>query len=299
MKRKWMVFLTMFFMLVIIIVCSKQNDLPTLKNPYLGQKPPGMKPELFAPGIISSPDFLEYCLTFSSDGKEIYFNRSGAGVYVCRLKDNEWSGPEKPEFTKRYWVGEAHITPDGKRMLVNRYKELEEGEQGGIWEFHRIEDDWGNPKFLVPFGMRATTTVDGTIYTTDVSGYKKENEDGGIIACFSVSRNGYERNTDPGGGVNTESLDSHPFIDPKERYIIFNSNRPGGMGKSDLYVCFKNPDGSWGDAINMRELNSTEGDWCATVSPDGKHLFYTSNIDQNIYWVDAKIIEKFKADEKE
>jgi hypothetical protein len=297
MKRKWMVFLTMSFILAIIIACSKQDDFPILKGPYLGQKPPGMIPEIFAPGIISNSDFLEYCLTFSSDGKEIYFNRSGAGVFVCRLKDNGWSDPEKPEFAKRYKVGEAHITPDGKRMLVNRYGGLNEGEQGGIWEFHRIKDDWGNPKFLIPFGMRATTTFDGTIYTTDVSGYKKENEDGGIIACFSLSRKGYQRNTDPGGGVNTESLDSHPFIDPKERYIIFNSDRPGGMGKSDLYVCFKNSDGSWGGAINMRELNSTEGDWCATISPDGKYLFYTSNFDHNIYWVDAKIIEELKPDE--
>ncbi|MFB0563000.1 MAG: TolB family protein, partial [Candidatus Lokiarchaeia archaeon] len=102
------------------------------------------------------------------------------------------------------------------------------------------------------------------------------------------------RGPDPGGGVNTESLDAHPFIDPNERYIIFDSDRAGGLGKSDLYVCFKNTDGSWGDAINMRELNSTEGDWCATVSPDGKYLFYTSNMDENIYWVDSKIIEELK-----
>jgi hypothetical protein len=213
------------------------------------------------------------------------------------LRDIGWSTPEKPEFAKRYEVGQAHITPDGKRMLVNRYRGLNEGEQGGIWEFRRIKDDWGNPKFLIPFGMRATSTFDGAIYTTDISGYEKENEDGGIIACFSVSRNGVQRNIDPGGGVNTESLDGHPFIDPKEHYIIFDSDRPGGMGKSDLYVCFKNSDGSWGDAINMRELNSIEEDWCATVSPDGKYLFYTSNLDKNIYWVDAKIIDELKPKE--
>jgi hypothetical protein len=46
---------------------SQQDDSPGLKWLYLGQKPPGMTPEIFAPGIISSSDFLEYCLTFSSD----------------------------------------------------------------------------------------------------------------------------------------------------------------------------------------------------------------------------------------
>jgi hypothetical protein len=284
---------------ILFVFCNKaqQDDSPVLKDLYLAQKPPGMTPEIFAPGIVSSPDFLEYSLTFSSDGKEIYFNRSGYGIFVCRWRDNGWSEPEKPEFAKSYQVGEAHITPDGKRMLVNRYRGLNEGEQGGIWEFHRIKEDWGNPKFLIPFGMRATSTVDGTIYTTDISGYKKENADGGIIACFSVTRKGYQRDIDPGGGVNTESLDSHPFIDLKERYIIFNSDRPGGLGKGDLYVCFKNSDGSWGEAIHMKELNSTEGDWCATVSPDGKYLFYTCNLDQNIYWVDARIIDELKPKE--
>jgi hypothetical protein len=153
---------------------------------YLGQKPPGMTPEVFAPGIISSSDFLEYCLTFSPDGREIYFNRSGAGVFVCRLRGNGWSAPEKPEFAKHYQVGEVHITPDGKRMLVNRYKGLNEGEQGGIWELHKIKDDWGNPKLLIPFGMRATSTYDGTIYTTDISGNEKANSDRARIARYTL-----------------------------------------------------------------------------------------------------------------
>ena len=284
----------MFSILLVFSNCTKQDDFTVLKDSYLGQEPPGMKPEIFAPGIISSSDFHEYCLTFSPDGKEIYFNRSGYGVFVCRWRDNGWSAPEKPEFAKYYQVGQVHITPDGKRMLMNRYRDLGEGEQGGIWELHLIKDVWRDPKFLISFGMRATSTSDGTIYTTDVSGYKVEGQDGGIIACYTLSGNHYQRGPDPGGGVNTESLDGHPFIDPNERYIIFDSDRAGGVGKGDLYVCFKNTDGSWGDAINMRELNSTEEDWCATVSPDGKYLFYTSNMDLNIYWVDAKIIEELR-----
>ena len=33
---------------------EKTNDWPVLKGPYIGQKPPGMTPEIFAPGIIST-----------------------------------------------------------------------------------------------------------------------------------------------------------------------------------------------------------------------------------------------------
>ena len=31
---------------------EKSNDFSTLNGPYLVQKPPGMTPEIFAPGIV-------------------------------------------------------------------------------------------------------------------------------------------------------------------------------------------------------------------------------------------------------
>ena len=33
---------------------SQQEDFPVLKGPYLGQTPPGIEPEIFAPGLIST-----------------------------------------------------------------------------------------------------------------------------------------------------------------------------------------------------------------------------------------------------
>ena len=52
--------------------CGKQDDFPVLKGPYLGQTPPGMKAEIFAPGIIST-GFNEHGISFTNDGKELYF----------------------------------------------------------------------------------------------------------------------------------------------------------------------------------------------------------------------------------
>jgi hypothetical protein len=180
-------------------------------------------------------------------------------------------------------------------MLMNRYRDLDSGEQGGIWEFRRVQDQWKRPMLLIASGMRATATLEGVIYTTDISNREKEDMDQGIIARYSRVRGEYQRDPDPGGGINSEYVDSHPFIDPRERFLIFNSDRPGGQGKADLYICFKQPNGAWGEASNLKEVNSIEGDWCATVSRDGKYLFYTRNIDQNIYWVDARILEPYFA----
>jgi hypothetical protein len=62
---------------------SQPNDFPKLKGPYLGQKPPGMTPEIFAPGIVSSPEFIDFKGAFSPDGREYYFYRHVVGRYPC------------------------------------------------------------------------------------------------------------------------------------------------------------------------------------------------------------------------
>jgi len=39
-----------------------------LEGPYLGQKPPGMIPEIFAPGILNNEEMGAFCSVFSLDG---------------------------------------------------------------------------------------------------------------------------------------------------------------------------------------------------------------------------------------
>jgi hypothetical protein len=289
------------FVLMTATLFTQQTDFPKLTGPYLGQKPPGMTPEIFAPGIVSSSEALEYGMAFMPDRREIYFNRGGTGVMVCALTDSGWTAPIKAPFLKEYKGGAVHIMSDGKRLLLNRYPEahgLKEGEPGGIWSLQRSDADWGSPTFLIKDGMRATSTLDGTIYTTDISG-RKEGKDEGIIAKYIPSDAGYRRAADPGGGVNTESSEAHPFIAPDESYIIFDSSRRGMKGKGDLYISFRLASGSWSRAFNIAVVNTAKADWCATVSPDGKYLFFTRNGTGNgdIYWVDAKIIDELRPKE--
>jgi hypothetical protein len=283
------------------IIRTQQSDFPKLTGPYLGQKPPGMTPEIFVPGIVSSFDELEYGMAFTPDGREFYFNRSGVGVMVCTWSDSGWTAPVKAPFLHKYKGGAVHVMYDGKRLLMNRFPgvhELKEGETGGIWALHKTKDGWDNPEFLIPSGMRATSTLDGTIYTTDISG-RTGGKDEGIIAKYVHADSGYQRTTNPDGGVNTEASEVHPYIAPDERYIIFDATRPDGKGKGDLYICYRLADGTWSQAFNSTLLNTEDSDWCATVSPDGKYLFFTRNGTGkgDIYWVSAKIIEELRPKE--
>lgn len=124
--------------------------------------------------------------------------------------------------------------------------------------------------------------------------------------------------------INTDYHEVDPFIAPDESYLIFTSNRPGGFGDADLYICYRKPDGAWTKAINMGPSINTEAvEFCPSVTPDGKYLFFSSNrllfqrysnhpisydekikiLDSpgngrgDIYWVSAKIIESLKPKE--
>jgi len=291
----------LFFTLCLIYSSAQQEGFRDLTGPCLGRKPPGMTPEVFAPDIVSSSEALEYGISFTPDGKEIYFNRSGVGVMVCYLSDTGWSAPVKAPFLEKYKGGAVHIMYDGKRLLMNRYPGvhgLNELEVGGIWSLQKTVNGWANPEFLIESGMRATSTLDRTIYTTDISG-REAGKDRGIIAKYVYTDSGYQRVEDPGGGVNKDSPEAHPFIARDESYIVFDAIRPGGKGKSDLYICYRLNNGSWSKVFRSTVLNSEESDWCPTVSPDGKYLFFTRNGKGNgdIYWVSGKIIEELRPKE--
>ncbi len=79
--------------------------------------------------------------------------------------------------------------------------------------------------------------------------------------------------------------------------MIFDSNRPGGFGDYDIYISFKDDNNNWGAPFNFGNIiNSSEFDGVATVSSDGKYIFYIHN-HQDIYWVDAKIINELRPKE--
>src|SRR5262245_64730542 len=60
------------------------NAVTLPKTPYLGQPVPGLTPELFAPGIVST-EAIELNGVFSPDGREFYFTRVVDGLDTMHL----------------------------------------------------------------------------------------------------------------------------------------------------------------------------------------------------------------------
>jgi len=66
----------LFLTLMVSNISHAQDNLPVLVGDYIGQKPPGLTPEPFAPGVISTEGY-EYSGVFTPDMDEFYFIRGG------------------------------------------------------------------------------------------------------------------------------------------------------------------------------------------------------------------------------
>ncbi len=275
--------------------------------PYLGQTPPGLTPTVFAPGIVSTAD-SEFAGTFSPDGTEFYFTRrphndsTGADsrIWFSRLEENVWTEPTYAPFTYDALEFEPHITPDGSKLFYGSRRPLPSGNQGSgraipWWIVERTAAGWGEP-YPLDLSLQAnimyvTAANDGTIYFTDGPSIN-------AIWRAAFVDGTYAEPERLGPEINVGTA-AHPFIAPDESYLIFDSDswQLEGQGNTDLYVSFRQADGSWTQPINMGPaINTEDGELCASVSPDGQYLFFARFIDgsADIYWVDARVIESLR-----
>ena len=72
--------------------------------------------------------------------------------------------------------------------------------------------------------------------------------------------------------------------------MVFDSYKRGNDDTGRLFVCFRHDDGIWSKAIDLGDEINFAPVVCALLSPDMKYLFYACN--EDIYWVDAKIIKE-------
>ncbi|MFH1197145.1 MAG: hypothetical protein V1720_15720 [bacterium] len=306
MKKPVSILIMLVINTILIYSQTKIKDILDLKGSYIGQNPPGSTPEVFAPGIVSTPDYLEIGCTWSPDGKEFYFVRQTdiGGLLLCSsCEESGWTQPKEIEHFNKYPGYEPFITTDGTKFFYTRFipppeydnlpddisEQVKQSRMINIWVMEKEGLNFNEPEFCIP-GMFCSVAANGNIYTTDVV-------DKPDRICRYILKNGkYGKKEYLSGGVNSPIPGAHPCIAPDESFIIFDSKRKENLEDADLYVCFKNDDGNWSEAYNLGDsINTKWNDICPSLSPDGKYLFYMSKAD--IYWVSAEIIEKLKPGE--
>ena len=77
--------------------------------------------------------------------------------------------------------------------------------------------------------------------------------------------------------ANSISWDSHPCLSADGNTLIFVSSRPGGVGRNDIYVARRWPNGKWGRAVNAGPaINTEDDDIMPFLHPNGRTLFFGS-----------------------
>jgi WD40-like Beta Propeller Repeat len=278
------------------------QSFPRLNGPYLGQKPPGLKPQAFAPGIVTT-DGEEGCAGFARGGTVFLFQRFINGrchTYIMRLKDGVWTPPELIPFWETMAKnGDFVVSSDDKTMLYQVRTDAQPEPLSHIWRAEVTDTAWGeqaplpSPVNTRYFESYASDTEGGTLYFFS----RRPGGKGG----FDLYRTAFTAGTyaDPINlaSLNTEYDEWDPFVAPDESYVIFCSMKPGGFGRDDLYISFKGQDGSWSTPVNMgEEINSAGSENRPCVTRDGKYFFFTStrNGSRDVFWVGAGYLDKFK-----
>jgi len=77
--------------------------------------------------------------------------------------------------------------------------------------------------------------------------------------------------------INSPHEEIAASINAEGDLIYFASNRPGGIGGTDIYICKKTPQGKWGLPQNAgTEINTVQNEDFPNISPDGKTLYFSS-----------------------
>ncbi|MCD4750848.1 MAG: hypothetical protein K8R59_15855 [Thermoanaerobaculales bacterium] len=268
---------------------TSSNEVAELRGPYFGQAVPGSEPQLFAPDFVSSGlDTRDVAMT--PDGKEFYFVAFVGGkavIMVSALEDDLWSEAVVAPFSGRFLDAEPCISPDGGRFFFLSTRPLpgQEAKEGwvyqDIWVMDRLEEGWGEPYNLgAPVNSDApeyfpSVTSDGTMYFTR----EGENRVSAIFRSRLVD-GGYSEIERLPDQVNLGTNRFNAFVAPDETFVIVPAiGGPDSLGGVDYYVVFRNDDDSWSEPVNLGEkINQPTGqEWSASLSPDGKYLFFMSS----------------------
>ena len=292
----------LLIILLLIIKSSFGQEFTDLTGDYLGQPLPGEIPQVFARGIVSDIYLQHSAPTFSPDGNEVFWwttkidtmKEIKASLRTMRRINNKWTKPERTPY-----LGEPFFSPDGKMLYLAAVD--------GPNYLERQENGWSEPKSNgivanypeIEMVYWPSITQNGTLYFNghaegfkfDIALYKSELINGEYTKPELLPPN----INIPGDGM----LNQTAYIAPDESYLIYCSRSFTPIDDhGDIYICFKQPDGSWSDRIKLDIRINTEGmERFPSVSPDGKYFFFTrygQQYNEDVYWMRANFIDCLK-----
>lgn len=238
----------------------------------------------------------------SPDGQTLYFARishpnnthgvkGSQDIWFARLDtaSGKWAPAQhmsaplnKDEYNCAY-----SITPDGNTMLIKGQYNNGTYETRGFSFSKRSAAGWSAPqKIDIPNYVNMSKgqfdcgfmASDGKVLLMAFSEKKNSKEDD-IYVSFRQKDGSWTKPMDLGPEVNTKFTETTPFLAPDGATLYFSSNRDGGLGSNDIYVC-KRVDKTWkhwSKPVNLGPKINTDGyDAYYTLAASGEYAYLTT-----------------------
>ena len=174
------------------------------------------------------------------------------------------------------------LSADGSTLIFTRSKKVNGLRNEDFYLSYHNTDQWELAKNLgKPInteqneGAQCITADGNTLYFTACS----RNDSYGRCDIYESS---FVNNkwTDPvnlGENINTKNWESQPAISADGRQLFFVSNRSGGIGGKDIWVSYKNSNGTWTKAKNLgKDINTSKDDISPFLHWDNQTLYFAS-----------------------
>ncbi|MEI7035174.1 hypothetical protein [Fulvimonas yonginensis] len=265
--------------------------------------------DLLGPGVIST-GLQETSAAFSPDGDTVYFMRSDFAekddtILVSHRQGAGWSTPQVASFSGQWHDSEPGFSPDGRRLyfVSNRpprpgQPPVEASLQGRrfagthLWYVERQPDGrWGAPVHV------AGALNDGAqIYNPSVAAngdvyFSAHRPDSGRFYQIYVAHwtgHGY---ADPErvalGDLEHNRMD--PCVDPQQRFLVYAGDEGDALGRADLYIAFRQPDGRWGKPEHLGgDVNTADLENAPSLGPHFGELYLSSNRQDDVHYPKAR-----------
>ena len=246
-------------------------------------------------------EYNEINPVISPDGKTLYYARishpqnthgdKGSQDIWYSEKDpgGQWGPGRRMAFplNKEDYNCLYSITPDGSTMLVKGAYVSGNYETRGFSISKRAANGWGVPQKINLPGYEGMSkgqfdcgflSSDGKTLLMAFSEKKNSREDD-VYVSFRQKDGSWSKPMNLGADINLNSTETTPFLAPDGVTLYFSSDRPGGQGSNDIYVC-KRVDKTWkrwSKPINIGPKFNTDGyDAYYTLSAAGDYAYLTT-----------------------
>lgn len=220
----------------------------------------------------------EFAITFTPDGREVYFNRASARrdtltIMVSRAVNGGWTMATVAPFSGRYRDVDPFVTPDGNRLFFSstRPRAGDRVNSLNTWYVERRGNGWSEP--IDPGAPLNTDSTEVFVSVARDGSVAFQSNRGGAMRIWlarATATGWAEPRVVLFGGF---AAGGNPLMGPDGQFMVLV--RDGPADRSDLFVSCAAGE-VWSEPVVLPGVNSRYAEFAPALDPTGHTLYFTS-----------------------